>query len=121
MTIFGDTVKNAMTKGLLGAVETTVTYTPRNGSGSEISARLGPVRTAGEFDEPSETEEQRRSCRISKADVARPNADDTVTIGGSTWSVIEITDETDFAATLELLSVEQGARHGESFYLGGER
>ena len=121
MTTFGDMVKNATAKGLLGAVETDITYNPRNGSGVDISARLGPVRTAGEFDEPSETQEQRRSCRISKADVARPHDDDTVTIGGSTWAVTEITDETDFAATLELLKLEQGARHGESFYLGGER
>jgi len=120
MTTFGDTMKNATTNGLLGAIETTVTYTPRNEAGVEVSARLGPVRTNEEFKEVGEETLYTRTCRISTDDVANPHGDATVTIGDETWAVTEISDESDFAATLELLKSEQGARHGESFYTGGE-
>jgi len=121
MSTFGDLMKNATDKGLLGSFETTVTYTPRNGDGLEISSRLGPIRSAPQRGARGEMLPQMRSCRISKSDVAAPSVDDSLLIDGVTWSVDEISDETDFAATLELVTIEQGARHGENFYSGGER
>jgi len=113
VSVFDDAFAAARTAAM-DYMGTTVTYTPKGGSASEITAIPDLLDTDRDEDEHGSADVQSINIDISLADVASPATGDTVAIDGVDYTVAAVRDKAAGMATLECRRVDrvQHARSG---------
>lgn len=92
----------------------TVTWTPKGGSGSAVPAVVGDERVVEEMRDDGTWRMREVPVAVALADVAAPAVEDAVTIGSEEWQVVSIAgkDAAGFVAVLRRPALVEKARTG---------